>query len=306
FSPAAFIAVFMVTGGPRLAGGSTLLAFVLLLPTTIGPVLSGLVEGSLGWRWLFLIQAAIGAGIAVAAYLFAPRQRPDLGALKTARIATLLLPMTLAALTLVLNEGTRRFWFESDIIFWAAAAAAGALAGFGFVTRFSPIRILAPQLLLTRSFGLPMMINLVFRSGLVVISYLVPQFLARVHGYRPLETSDLMLWAAIPQMVTLPLVWWLMHVVEKRLLMAFGLVLCAFGTALLVNGTALSAAENFRLALVIFAVGQPLFLAPLLVSGNTVLNPADLPTASIAFNVSTVGGTTMGTGLVSNLVTERE
>src|SRR5262249_42411929 len=29
FSPAAFIAVFMVTGGPRLAGGSTLLAFVL-------------------------------------------------------------------------------------------------------------------------------------------------------------------------------------------------------------------------------------------------------------------------------------
>ncbi len=146
FNPAAFVAVFMVTGGPRLAGGATLLAFVLLFPGTLGPAVSGLIEDSLGWRSLFLIQAAIGVAVAVAAYAFAPRQRPDLTALKTDWTALVLLSIALAALILVLNEGTRRFWLESDIIVWAAAASAGALAGFVFVARFSPIKIMAPAL----------------------------------------------------------------------------------------------------------------------------------------------------------------
>lgn len=306
FNPAAFVAVFIVTGGPRLAAGATLLAFVLLVPTTVGPLVSGFIENSLGWRSLFLIQAAIGASVALAAYAFAPRQRVDLTPLKTDWIAIVLLSTALAALILVLNEGTRRFWFESDIIFRATVLSVGAAAGFVFVARFSPIKIMAPQLLLTRSFGLPISLNLVFRTGLVVISYLVPQFLARVHGYRPLEISELMFWAAIPQLATLPLVWWLMHRLDGRVVMALGLLLCAFGTALLVDGTALSAAEDFRLTLVIFAVGQLLFLAPVLVAGTSTLKPADLPTASLAFNIATVGGTTLGTGLISNLVTERE
>ncbi len=306
FNPAAFVAVFMVTGGPRLAGGATLLAFVLLFPGTLGPAVSGLIEDSLGWRSLFLIQAAIGAAVAIAAYAFAPRQRPDFTALKTDWTALVLLSIAFAALILVLNEGTRRFWLESDIIVWAAAASAGALAGFVFVTRFSPIKIMAPGLLLTRSFGLPVGLNLVFRVGLVVTSWLVPQFLVRVHGYRPLEISELMLWAAIPQLATLPLVWKLMHLLERRLVMALGLLLCAFATVLLVDGTGLSGAEDFRLTLVIFAIGQLLFLAPVLVAGTSALKPADLPTASIAFNVSTVGGATLGVGLISNLVTERE
>jgi len=162
-----------------------------------------------------------------------------------------------------------------------------------------------PQLLVTRSFGLPIVLNLLFRMGLVVISYLVPQFLARVHGYRPLEISSLLLWAVIPQIATLPLVWWLMHVIERRLVMAVGL-LCALGTALLVDGTGLSAAEDFRLTLIFFGIGQLLFLAPVLVAGTTALKPADLPTASLAFNIATVGGTTIGVGLISNMVTERE
>lgn len=306
FNPAAFVVVFMVMGGVRLAAGATILAFVLLFPSTVGPVLSGFVEEALGWRSLFFIQAAIGVSIAVAASAFAPRQPVDWGALKTDWTAIVLLSIALAALVLVLNEGTRRFWFESDIIVWAAAASAGAMAGFVFVARFSPIKIMAPHLLLTRWFGLPIWLNLVFRIGLVVISYLVPQFLARVHGYRPLEISELMLWAAIPQLATLPLVWRLMHLLERRLVMALGLLLCAFGAAVLANETSLSAAEQFRFSLVVFAVGQLLFLVPVLVAGTAMLKPADLPTASLAFNISTIGGTTLGVGLISNLVTERE
>jgi MFS transporter, DHA2 family, multidrug resistance protein len=307
FGPAAFVAVFMVTGGPRLPFGVTLLAFVLLFPGSIGPVVAGFAEDSLGWQMLFLIQAGIGAILAMAAWAWVPRQDdPDWSALKTDWIAVILLSLALATLMLVLSQGTRRFWFESELIVWCAAASTAAWAGFLFLVRFSPIPIISPRLLATRNFGIPIALNLVFRVGLVVTAYLVPQFLAVVQGYRPLELAELLLWAAVPQLFALPLAWWLMHRLDMRVVMALGLALCATGTAFAVGGTALFGAEQFRPTLVVFSLGQLLFLAPALVVGTSSLKPADLPTASLAFNIATLGGTTLGVGLVSHFVTEHE
>lgn len=307
FGPAAFVVVFMVTGGPRLPFGVTLLAFVLLFPGSMGPVVAGFAEDSLGWQMLFLIQAGFGATLALAAWAWVPHQDdPDWSALKTDWIAVILLSLALATLMLILSQGTRRFWFESEMIVWGAAASIAAWAGFVFLVRFSPIPIISPRLLARRKFGIPIALNLVFRVGLVVTAYLVPQFLAVTQGYRPLELAELLLWAVIPQLLALPLVWWLMHRLDMRVVMALGLALCAVGTALVVGGTALSAAEQFRPTLVVFAIGQLLFLAPAMVVGTSTLKPADLPTASLVFNITTLGGTTLGVGLVSHFVAERE
>jgi DHA2 family multidrug resistance protein len=308
FGPAAFVAAFMVAGpgGPRLPFVVTLLAFVLLFPGTLGPVISGFVEDSFGWRALFLLQTAIGAALAFAARVYVPHKDPDWSALKTDWMAVILLAVAVATPILVLNQGTRRFWFESEVIFWCTAACIGAGAGFAFLARFSPVSIIAPKLLLVRKFGVPLGLNFVFRAGLVVTAYLVPQFLAVAQGYRPLDIAKLMLWAAIPQLLALPLAWQLMHFVDTRAVMALGLLLCAAGTAFVVDATALFAADQFRLPLGLFGVGQLLFLAPALVVGSSDLKLPDLPTASVFFNLTTLGGTTMGVGLVSHFVTERE
>lgn len=308
FGPAAFVAAFMVAGpgGPRLPFVVTLLAFVLLFPGTLGPVISGFVEDSFGWQALFLIQAGIGAALAFAARVFVPHKEPDWSGLKTDWMAVILLSAAVATLILVLNQGTRRFWFESEMIVWGTAACIGAWAGFAFLARFSPVPIIAPRLLLMRKFGIPIGLNLAFRAGLVVTAYLVPQFLAVTQGYRPLEIASLMLWAAIPQLFALPLAWRLMHFVDTRTVMALGLALCAAAAALAVDATALFAADQFRLTLVLFAAGQVLFLVPGLVIGSSGLKLQDLPTASIFFNLTTLGGTTMGVGLVSHFATERE
>ena len=308
FGPAAFVAAFMVAGpgGPRLPFVVTLLAFVLLFPGTLGPVISGFVEESFGWQALFLIQTGIGAALAFAARACVPHKEPDWSGLKTDWMAVILLSVAIATLILVLNQGTRRFWFESDMIVWSTGACIGAWAGFAFLARFSPVPIIAPRLLLRRKFGIPIGLNLAFRAGLVVTAYLVPQFLALVQGYRPLEIARLMLWAAIPQLFALPLAWRLMHFVDTRAVMALGLALCAAATALAVDATALFAADQFRLTLALFGVGQLLFLAPGLVVGSSGLKLPDLPTASVFFNLTTLGGTTMGVGLVSHFATERE
>jgi DHA2 family multidrug resistance protein len=306
FGPAGFIAVFTVMTGSLLPVGVILLALVLVFPTTLGPVISGYVENGLGWPALFLIQASIGIAIAISAHLFAPRQSTDWSALKTDWMAVTLLSVAVGSATLVISQGTRRFWFENDMIVMFTALGVGALAGFVFMARFSPLAIVNPRLLLTRKFGIPVSLYFVFRVGLVVTSYLVPQFLIVVQGYRPLQVSGLMLWATIPQLLALPLVWWLMHRVDARTTMALGLLLGALGAALAADGTALVAGPQFHLTLMLFAVGQFLFLAPSLMIGTGVLTPPDLPTASVAFNVATTGGATLGSGLFTSFVTERE
>jgi DHA2 family multidrug resistance protein len=308
FGPAAFVAAFMVagTGGPRLPFVVTLLAFVLVLPGTLGPAVSGFLEDSLGWQALFLVQSGIGAALAFAARSHVPHKDPDWSALKADWTAVTLLSVAFSTLVLILSQGTRRFWFESDMIAWSTAAWIGAWAGFAFLTRLSPAPILAPRLLLTRKFGIPVGLNLAFRAALVVTAFLVPQFLAVVHGYRPLEIAKLMLWASIAQFFALPLAWRLMHLVDTRVVMAIGLVLCAGASALAIEATALFAADQFRLTLVLFAVGQVLFLAPALVVGSSALKLPDLPTAFVLFNLTTLGGTTLGVGLVSHFATERE
>ncbi|MDB5965804.1 MAG: EmrB/QacA subfamily drug resistance transporter, partial [Polaromonas sp.] len=182
----------------------------------------------------------------------------------------------------------------------------GAWAGFMFLCWASPMPIIAPRLLLDRRFGIPIALNLVFRAGFAVTTYLVPQFLAVVQGYRPLDLARLMLWAAIPQVLALPLAWGLLHRLDSRAVMGLGLLACGLGTLLAMDGTSLVAADQFRLVLALFGLGQMLFLAPDLLIGASSLKLADLPTASLAFNMTTLGGTTLGVALVSNLATERQ
>jgi DHA2 family multidrug resistance protein len=102
----------------------------------------------------------------------------------------------------------------------------------GCRARVPPRPLIRPGLLITRRFGIPNAINLVFRAVLVVTSYLVPQFLRIVHGYRSLELAWLLVWAVVPQAIALPLVWWLLKRLDARWIMVAGLAVCATSTAI--------------------------------------------------------------------------
>jgi DHA2 family multidrug resistance protein len=206
----------------------------------------------------------------------------------------------------VASQGTRRFWFDADVIVWSTVASIAAWSGFAFLFRWSPLSIIEIGALRKRRFGVPILLNLYFRAGLVVTAYLVPVFLATVQGYRPLQQSSLLAWMLVPQLLAFPLAWRALHLVDSRAVIATGLVLCGAGTALAIGNTNLVGGEHFHATLVLFGLGQTLFLVPTLVVGAMSLEPRELPTASIVFNVTTLGGGVLGTGLLSHVVTERE
>lgn len=306
FGPFAFVATFMTTRGPRLPYGLALLAFILLLPGTFGPAAAGVLEDRFGWEGQFLVQAAIGAGLASASIFFMPRGPVAWTALRNDWAALFLLALALAATLLVLGQGTRRYWLDSSLIAWSIAIATGAWAGFLVTAARSPLPILNVKLLANRGFIVPILLNLLFRAGFASTAFLVPQFLMVVQGYRPLELAHLFLWAAIPQLFMFPATWWLLQRLDSRLVAATGLVLFGLGALLAADSTGLTGADQIRLVLALAGAGQVLFLVPNLIAGGSVLTAPDAPTASLMFNASTAGGTILGVALATELVTERQ
>ena len=306
FGPGAFMATFAVMRGPRQPLGLSLLALTLLLPAAWGPAVSGFLDESLGWQAVFPLQGMAGGALAAASILFIPRPPIALSTLKADWAALLLLAVALAASLLLLGQGTRRYWLDSQIITWSVAVAAGGWAGFLATLTRSPSPAIDVGLLSRRGFLVPILLNLLFRAGFASTAYLVPQFLVLIQGYRPLELSRLFLWTGVAQLIAFPLALWLLRRTDGRLVAASGLLLFGAGVLLSARSTGLAAADQFQIALALAGAGQVLFLVPNLRAGGKVLTPADAPTASLAFNVTTLGGTSLGVALATELVTERQ
>jgi DHA2 family multidrug resistance protein len=306
FGPIAFVAVFRLWSGPRLKFGLALLAFVLLVSVYTGPALSGPIEAAFGWRALFLAQSLAGLAMIVAGARWMPKGPLNLAELKTDWVSALLLAVAMSSLVVFVAQGTRRFWFESPLIAVAASVSVGAWIGFALMYVLSPVRIIDLRTLLVRRFGVPITLNLVFRATFAVTVYLVPLLLGFTQGYRPLQTSYALWWVLLPQVATFPLVWRLMHCVDGRVPMLLGLLAVGLGVWLASVATNQTSAPELHASLVLVGVGQMLFLVPTLLIGAGSLRAEDGPTATVAFNATTVGGTALGVGLVTDFVTERE
>ncbi|HEY0628703.1 MAG TPA: MFS transporter [Sphingomicrobium sp.] len=305
--PAGFVAVFMAFGGgARLPAGLTFLAFALLLPVALGPVLSGHLQHALGWEALFLVQAAAAAAIATAAACLLPRAPIAWPALRRDWGAMLLFSLAMAATILVVSQGSRRYWLDSGLIGWSLAASLAAWAGFIFTAWRSPVPVLNVSLLSRRRFVMPIALNFLFRIGLAGVTVVMPLLLAMAASYRPLEIGSLFVWALVPQLLAFPTAFLLLHLADGRLIMAAGLLLLALGMVLAADSSNLIGAEQLRLPMVLAGAGQVFFLVPNIMAGVRSIHPSDGPTISLMFNATSLGGTSIGAGLASELITERQ
>ncbi len=307
FGPIAFSAVFVMLKGPRVALGIALLAFVLLVSVNAGPALAGPIEAALGWRGLFVAQLWAAVLLALAGSRWMPASASvNREALRIDWGAAALLAVAVGGLMLVFSQGTRRFWLESPMVAWTLSLSVGAWLGFAVAHWLSSAPILSMSKLRERRFGLAIVLNFVFRTSFAATVYLLPLLLASTQAYRPLQVSNVLWWSLLPQIAAFPLVWKLLHRHDSRSIMVAGLLLCGLALWIASRSTSQVGGEQLQLSLVLLGIGQMLFLVPTLLVGALGLDLAHGPTATIAFNLTTVGGTTVGVGLVTHFVTERE
>ncbi|MGI4840849.1 MAG: MFS transporter [Janthinobacterium lividum] len=243
----------------------------------------------LGWQYAFwqIIPASLIAMACIAWGL--PRDPLKLERLKQFNWRGVLLGMpALIMIVLGLEQGERLDWFNDQLIRLLIGGGVALFVLFLSNEWSAPVPFFNIQMLRNRNRNLTH--ALITLGGVLFVLLgviIVPaSFLAEVQGYRPLQTTPVLLWVAVPQLLALPLVVALLNnrVVDCRLVLAVGLGLLALACLIGSHVTQAWHREDFYLIQMIMIFAQPMAVVPLLMLSTGGLQPADGPFASAWFN----------------------
>jgi DHA2 family multidrug resistance protein len=283
------------------------------LTATFGPALgaplAALWTEYVGWQMAFWQIVPLGIAVCVAIQQGLPHDALKLERLKAFNWTGFLTGFPAVAMLVTgLLQGDRLDWLNSDLIRLMFVGGGLLLATFLVNEWFHPLPFFKLQLLSRRNFthGLLTLVGAVIL--LVGVAAIPGQFLARVHGYRPLQTAPLSLLVAIPLLITLPLTAALLNLkrVDHRWVMAIGLglmvVTCLMGSFI----TSEWIRDDFYLLQSIQIVAQPMVILGILMGVTTGLAPTDGPFASAMFNSLKTFSAAAATAIIEGLGTDRE
>lgn len=241
----------------------------------------------LGWQYAFwqIIPASLIAMVCVAWGL--PQDPMKLERLKQFNWRGVVLGMpALIMIVLGLEQGERLDWFNDQLIRLLIGGGVTLFVLFLVNEWSAPVPFFNIQMLRNRN----LTHALITLGGVLFVLLgviIVPaNFLAEVQGYRPLQTTPVLLWVALPQLLALPLVVALLNnrVVDCRAVLAIGLGLLAVACLIGSHVTQAWHREDFYLIQMIMIFAQPMAVVPLLMLSTGGLQPADGPFASAWFN----------------------
>ena len=281
------------------------------LTSSLTPSLSVYVEAwvieHLTWQYLFWLNVLPGAltlfaaahGLAGTPIKYMSFRRPDAFGLVS-------LSLALAALVAALDQGNRLDWLASGTIVGLLAAGLLFMTAFLLHSWFHKRPAVSPKLLLRRNIVLPLSVMFVSRIALMSSVMIVPQYLARVHGYKALENGPLFMTAALPQLLLTPLAAWLCYRIDPRNLLPVGGILTGFGLLLGSGLTSLWTADQMMPSLLFQSVGGPFLAIPIMAIITEDITLAEIPWIASLVHIFRTVGTAVGVAFVGTLIRVQE
>ena len=226
--PTVIAGSYIMFGQGRATGVSVFVGLIATLAPTVGPTIGGILTDAFSWHWLFLINIPIGIVITAIVWSVVDVDKPDWSLLEGIDILGLaLMAAFLGSLEYVLEEGSRKDWFEDGSI--RAFAFVAAAAGIAFFLRVLSARnpIVNLHVFRDRNFTLGASFGLMLGIGLYGIVYLLPVFLARVRGYSSLEIGELVFVTGVFQFISAPMAGILSRRWDARYVLTVGIALMA-------------------------------------------------------------------------------
>jgi DHA2 family multidrug resistance protein len=262
----------------------------------------------LGWQWLYWQGAVLAPLMGLMVYLGTPDEEVNHSVLRDADWGgMLLLGAGVAMVYAGLDQGNRLDWLESGTV--VALLLGGGLLCVGFLINEMLVR--QPwahvNVLFSRNIGFALVGILLYTLASLSNSSLVPNFLGNVVLLRPEQSGQLLLvYGALPMIVTVPLSIFLLRHIDPRWVLIVGL--SAFATANLL-GTQLThewALGDFIPIVILQSIGQAFTLLPIII---ILLCNADFSraTAFAAYiQVARLGGAEIGVALMGTWLRVRE
>ena len=268
----------------------------------IGPFLGGWIVGSIGWRWIFLINLPLAVAVLAVTSRHVPESRDPTAQGRFDIAGAVLVALALAGITDGLIEAPSASLLESVV-----PALAGIAAGAVFVLlerrRGQHPERIPPMLPLgifsSRQFTAINLITFVVYGAMGAVFFLLVLDLQVVAGFTPLQAGISLLpsTAALLLLSSRAGAW--AQRFGPRWLMTGGLLLAAAGLALLTRiGPGTSYVADVLPAVLLFGIGLSMTVAPLTA---TVLASADERHAGVASGVNNATARAAGLLAVAGL-----
>lgn len=246
---------FVLTALPKrlIIFGIAAYAADIVFVSNVASGIEGWYIEHLSWHWIFWNAAVFTPLMILCVYLGIPRQ--PIGSSRPSWRGFAYFSVGFSLLYGALDQGQRLDWFNSGTI------AAMTIAGLFLVVASLGRRIIQPNPTLNLSFLNRRNIIIlalsifVFRFVHLATVVLVPAFLGKIQGYRPLETGHALAWVAVPMLAVVWLVAVLIVYSNSRLVMAVGLTAAAVACWFCALVDSSWAGTSFEIVELVFAVG---------------------------------------------------
>lgn len=213
----------------------------------------------------------------------------------------------LALIAVALDQGVRLDWFESPLITVSLLAGLTFLAIYLLSEWYHHAPFLKLQLLGRRNLWLGSSIFAALLVTLMSGSQLPSSYLGAIQGYRALQTAQMGLLIALPQLILGSIVALFLYQkwVDARYVFAVGLSLIALACF---SGSQLTSdwnREQFILTQLLQAVGQPMAIVSQLFLMTSVVHPNEGPYFSGTINTLRVLGSLIGGAVIGQLLAVR-
>jgi MFS transporter, DHA2 family, multidrug resistance protein len=290
----------------QLPLGMTIFGFIALIGPLSGPVLGGWLTENFSWQWCFFINLPVAIALISLLLLGLPHQPTSPRELAQADWPGIAgLSIGLSALTVVLEEGQREQWFQSQMITLLAIVAAIGLTVVGITQYTSAHPILKLRLMKNVTFA--SVIYTVLLMGMVFydIMYVLPQFLSIIAGYNAMQAGWILALSAIPGFMLMPVLPGWLRLGKTRWIVAVGLVAFVASCVVDLHLTAQSAGPDFVWSQLLRGAAQMLAFSPLNQASMASVAREDTADAAGIFSMSRNLGGSIGLALLGVFIDRR-
>jgi EmrB/QacA subfamily drug resistance transporter len=250
--------------------------------SAIGPFLGGWLVGSVGWRWVFLINLPLVAVTVAVTVRHVPESTGETSSGRFDAGGAVLAVLALAGITYGLTASSSGPAWQAIV---AAVAGIGCAAGFVVrERRLGDSAMLPLDIFASRQFTMINVITFIVYGGMGVVFFVFVQALQVVSGFSPLDAGISLLPFTILMLLLSARSGQLASRIGPKLPLTIGLAVAACGMLLMTRiGSKASYLTDVLPAVTVFGLGMTAVVAPLTA---TVLASADVRHAGVASGVN--------------------
>ncbi|HEX7968211.1 MAG TPA: MFS transporter [Stellaceae bacterium] len=282
-------------------------AFRFVFSQNIGGAIEGWYSDTGHWQWIFWQNTALTPMMTILAAIAMPRRPIDRDLWhRTDWTGIVYAGIGFALIYAGLDQGNRLDWLNSGIVTGLLLAGALLVIAFAIHESRTEYPLIHLRVLAQSGVSVPAVMVGIFGFGVMATSFVLPSYLTAVQGLRALQISDALYWVALPQIILVPLVAWLVQRVDARLLLMLGFAVIAIGSWVDTDLTHDWVSVNFVPSAAIEAVGLALAITALITYAVANITPPQAAAIAATIQIARLVGSEFGNALMQTFVRVHE